>query len=180
MNNKLIGIIAFSLGAVAGSLVTWKVLKEKYEEVIEAEEIFSKRDNDKDIQCDKENNDKNDDETESFDDAVKIIKENEYVDKDEEVKNLNEPYVIAPEEYGEIEDYDLITLIYYDDGYLADEMDKVVDDIENTVGEDFHTHFGEYEEDTVFIRNDVRRVDYEIQRDYAKYKEIMEKYPMEE
>lgn len=180
MNNKLIGIIAFSLGAVAGSLVTWKVLKEKYEEVIEAEEIFSKRDNDENTQCDKENDDENDDETESFDEAVKIIKENEYVDKDEEVENLNEPYVIAPEEYGEIEDYDLITLIYYDDGYLADEMDKVVDDIENTVGENFHTHFGEYEEDTVFIRNDVRRVDYEIQRDYASYKEIMEKYPMEE
>ena len=38
MNNKLIGIIAFSLGAVAGSLVTWKVLKEKYEEVLQADD----------------------------------------------------------------------------------------------------------------------------------------------
>ena len=38
------------------------------------------------------------------------------------------PYVIEEENYGEFSDYDTLTLIYYADGFLADEEGNLVDD----------------------------------------------------
>jgi hypothetical protein len=41
------------------------------------------------------------------------------------------------------------------------------------VGEESLEHFGEYEEDTVFVRNDHLMTGYEIQRDYRTYAEVV-------
>lgn len=81
------------------------------------------------------------------------------------------PYVISPEDSGE-SDYTQINLTYYSDGTLADDEDEVLEDIANTVGIDFASHFGEYEDDTVFIRNDRLKCEYEIQRDNRTYEEV--------
>lgn len=43
MNKKLIGVLAFAVGAAIGSAVTWKVLRTKYEEIAQ-EEIDSVKD----------------------------------------------------------------------------------------------------------------------------------------
>lgn len=88
--------------------------------------------------------------------------ENKKNEEDETV--VDEPYVIAPEEFGE-ESYTTISLTYYSDGILADDEDERVENIEDTVGSDFAEHFGDYEEDSVHIRNDRRRCDYEICKD---------------
>lgn len=85
--------------------------------------------------------------------------------KDEEDETVVErPYVIPPEEYG-VGSYTTISLTYYSDGILADDEDERVENIEDTVGEDFAEHFGDYEKDCVHVRNDRRRCDYEICRD---------------
>lgn len=87
----------------------------------------------------------------------------------------NEPYVISPDNYGENDNYTQISLVYYaGDGVLADDEDEVVEDIEATVGEDFAEHFGEYEDDSVFIRNDRLRCDYEILRDNRSFSDVVE------
>lgn len=87
----------------------------------------------------------------------------------------NEPYVISPDDYGENDNYTQISLVYYaGDGVLADDEDEVVEDIEDTVGEDFAEHFGEYEDDSVFIRNDRLRCDYEILRDNRSFSDVVE------
>lgn len=87
----------------------------------------------------------------------------------------NEPYVISPDDYGENDNYTQISLVYYaGDEVLADDEDEVVEDIENTVGEDFAEHFGEYEDDSVFIRNDRLRCDYEILRDNRSFSDVAE------
>ena len=81
------------------------------------------------------------------------------------------PYVIKPEEF-DIGDYEVITLRYYDDDVVTvDNTGKVLteDEIEECVGLDSLTHFGEYEEDSVFVRNDDLRIDYEILRDEDDY-----------
>lgn len=91
--------------------------------------------------------------------------------KKEDEPVIDKPYVISPEDNGE-STYTQINLTYYADGILADDEDEILDDIENTVGLDFATHFGEYEEDTVFIRNDRLRCEYEIQRDNRTYEEV--------
>lgn len=79
------------------------------------------------------------------------------------------PYVIPPEEYGEIYEYDTRNLTYYDNGVLTDEDDNVIDDVENLIGEDALNHFGDYEEDSVHVRNDRLKVDYEILRDGTNF-----------
>ena len=71
------------------------------------------------------------------------------------------PYVISPDEYDE-NDYETETLYYYPDGVLTDTYDNVIVDIEETVGKKSLTCFGEYEEDSVFVRNDDLETDYEI------------------
>lgn len=83
------------------------------------------------------------------------------------------PYVISPEEYGDIDGYECISLNYYADGVVADDSDNIIENVEYVIGEDSLDHFGEYEEDCVFVRNDTTRCDYEILRDTRNFEDIM-------
>ena len=84
------------------------------------------------------------------------------------------PYVISPDEFGEMEDedYDKVSFTYYADGVLADEYDEIVENIDEIIGEESLTHFGEYEDDSVFVRNDKLKCDYEILLDQRNYSDI--------
>ncbi|MEG1515988.1 MAG: helix-turn-helix domain-containing protein [Clostridia bacterium] len=81
------------------------------------------------------------------------------------------PYVIPPEEFGMNTGYEEISLTYYVDGTVADDDDNAMseEDIEETIGRESLTHFGEYEADAVFVRNDDMRTDYEVLRDEGRY-----------
>lgn len=96
-------------------------------------------------------------------------------EKEESVKN-GKPHVISPEDFGEFEDYGRISLTLYSDGVLADENDEQIFDIEDTVG-DAPDHFGEYEDDSVFVRNDERKCDYEILLDERAYTDVVRNRP---
>ena len=87
------------------------------------------------------------------------------------------PYVIPPEQFGDNEEHEQISLTYYADGVLADENDEVIEDVEDAVGIDSLNHFGEYEDDSVFVRNDARKCDYEILLDQRTYSEVVEDMP---
>lgn len=85
------------------------------------------------------------------------------------------PYVISPDEFGEIENYTKVSLTYFEeDGVLSDELGEVVDDEEEIVG-DALDHFGDYEEDSVFVRSDAKRCDYEILKDLGSFSEFRKK-----
>ena len=84
---------------------------------------------------------------------------------------VDKPHVISPDEYGDC-DYTTISLTYYSDGVLADDEDEIVDNVEDTVGADFAEHFGDYEMDSVHIRNDRRKCDYEICKDNRSYSAV--------
>ena len=84
---------------------------------------------------------------------------------------VDKPHVISPDEYGDC-DYTTIGLTYYSDGVLADDEDEIVDNVEDTVGADFAEHFGDYEMDSVHIRNDRRKCDYEICKDNRSYSAV--------
>ena len=88
-------------------------------------------------------------------------------------KEDNGPYVISPTVFGTIPDYWTISLTYFSDGVLADEDDQKIDNITEIVGADFASHFGEFEKDAVYIRNEAYAVDYEILRDERKYSEVL-------
>ena len=81
------------------------------------------------------------------------------------------PYVISPEEFDE-EGYETISLTYYADGVLADEQNFPIEDVEDTVGKDALNSFGEYEDDSVYVRDDDKGIDYEILLDIRKYSEL--------
>lgn len=87
------------------------------------------------------------------------------------------PYVISPDEFDDLDGYTPISLTYFADGVLADENGVIVDDVEEVVG-DALSHFGEYEEDAVYVRNDAKRCDYEIltdEREYAEFRKTLPK-----
>ena len=77
---------------------------------------------------------------------------------------------------GEMEGYTQISLTYFDDGILSDENGVIIDEPEDIVG-DALNHFGEYEEDSVFVRSDPKRCDYEILRDLRSYAEFRSTLP---
>lgn len=87
-------------------------------------------------------------------------------------RDKSKPYIIRPDEFDEMEDYDTISFMYYkENDILADENDDVVEDVEDTVGLDFSKHFGEFEDDSVYIRNDKYKIDYEILLSERNYEE---------
>ncbi len=92
---------------------------------------------------------------------------------DENKHDPSKPYIISPDEFGNVNGYSTISLSYYADGVLADENDEIIENIAETVGSDFAEHFGEYEDDSVFVRNDAKWCDYEILTDYRTYKSII-------
>ena len=179
MKNKLTHVAMFVAGAALGAGAACLYFKKKYErianeEIASVKEMFVKKEEKTD-----EDNEKVEKEEET-DSNKQIYTQliHDYVNYSNSTPTANirdeeKPYVIRPEEFGEVDGYEEITLIYYADGYLADENLELIegDDIDDTVGADFASHFGEYEDDSVFIRNDYRECDYEILMSARDYEE---------
>ena len=89
-------------------------------------------------------------------------------------EGLSDPYTITPDQFvNEQPFFDKITLEYYDDDVLCEEItDEIVTDISGEVGLESLTKFGEYEEDVVYVRNEKRSTDYEIIRQHRKFANI--------
>jgi hypothetical protein len=199
MNNKITSFMMFIFGAAVGSVVTWQYIKKKYERIAQEEidsvkETFSKLEvKSKDNESKENNNvrtivERAKDKPSVVEYAAKLRKQGyiNYSDTDslseEEVdENMinDKPYVISPDEFGEFDDYETISLTYYADQVLADEDDELVEDIEETVGFESLNAFGEYEDDSVFVRNDRLKCDYEILLDQRKYSDVIKRRPHE-
>ena len=182
--NKL---FIFAAGACIGSAVTYKIIKTKYEQISNDEiesirEMYREKMNKENDNISEERKDDESIPEEEMSEYDKIVNENGYVnysikkDVKKEEKNVDEPYVISPEEFDENEDYNTVSLTYYADGVLTDERDNVIVDVDSIVGEDSLNHFGEYEDDSVFVRNDELQTDYEILLDTRNYGDIYVKY----
>lgn len=174
MNRDILSkFMIFAAGIGVGSVVTWKLVKDKYaqiaqEEIESVKEAFSTRESENDAESE---SDKNRETT-----AEDIIKNEGYASdpsEKEEETTMVKPHVIAPEEFGEC-DYETVTLWYFTDGVLTNDRRKILKNADELVGENFADHFGEYEEDpdTVYVRNDKQKIDYEILRDYRAYSEV--------
>jgi hypothetical protein len=181
-NKNIVNTFIFIAGAAVGSVVTWQFVKKKYEQIAQEEidsvkETYAKlhdKTNDTDVE-------------ETVTDETPVYDEEDYEEYDalttvyggENVPNMghDKPYVIPPEEFGENEDYDQFSLTLYADNILTDENDCIVEDVESIVGVESLTHFGEYEDDSVFVRNDRLKVDYEILLDTREYSDVLNLKP---
>lgn len=188
--------LAFMAGAAIGSFVTWRMVKGYYakqsqEEIDSVKEVFSGRykesfcENDCDG-CDEQNPEPvvqiSKDEKSELMAFAKKLRDEGYTDyghhriPDDEPK-ASRPYTIPPYEFGEADGYSRYTLKYYADGVLTDDADSPIDDIDGLVGEESLDTFGEYEEDTVFVRNERTKADYEILREPGTYSDFIEENP---
>lgn len=173
MNNILSKITIFAAGLSIGSVVTWKLLKSKYEKRAQ-EEIESflnqEKEDSKSVDILADNSadyiSVTDIDREEY---TNILQTNNYT---KEVAAVEKPYVITPEEFGEFTNYETISLTYYNDKVLADDGDDIINNIDEIIGADSLTHFGEYEDDIVYVRNDRLRCDYEIALDVRDYSDV--------
>ena len=184
MNNKVINVLAFSVGAAIGSVVTWKVVETKYkkiaqEEIDSVKEVFSKKatalhnEVAKAHACLEAN--KNADKNPSYTKVVNDLGYQQETEKEDDVKN-NDIYVIPPESFGEV-GYEEVSLTYYADGILAYDDDSIVRNVDKVVGVGSLNTFGEYEDDSVFVRDDEHKIDYEILRDTRSYATVVGSEP---
>ena len=192
-------LLYFVAGAAIGSVVTWKLIEKKYKDLADEEiesviETFKNRkpritkDNVKET-VEKVIN-KYKEPKEIVEDIVTAerysIENEEEIDEDDESNytvNIDNdievvtPYVITPEQFGEYNEYGTKTLTYYADNVLTDEIDNPItsEEMATMIGPDALDHFGEYEDDSVYIRDEMNEMDYEILKSEKKFSEIPER-----
>ena len=177
--SKLSNALIFVSGCAVGVVATYQYFNKKYEENI-AEDRESMRQAIANIK------------SEGLEEAIKAaeaakLQENGYTnysaissdapEKEEPDKEeIDKPYVISPDDFGEFDYYNQISLTYYADGVLT-EGDEIIEDVDDIVGEESLNHFGEYEDDSVHVRNDRLKCDYEILWDNRNYSDVVKSKP---
>lgn len=183
-NVLLNNVFMFATGATIGSLVTWKLVSDKCNQRADEEiesmkqhyaekygEVYEQLSFD-DIPDEEEDEDPKPSTLDEHKDFVADLGYTNYADMKKETKevdDLKKPYVIAPEEFTEIPDYETESLIYFSDGVLTNDKYDPIEDVDYMVGIDSLDHFGEYEDDSVFVRNDILKTDFEILLDSRTY-----------
>lgn len=190
MHRTITNIFMLAVGAVIGSAVTWVYSQKKYSQLIQSEiektkEYYSDKESDKpeepDIQDPEEEKKKavqtsadiinqSGYDMSSYSDYTRFSKPKEEhpetVQKNLETFGSDEnfPVVIAPESYGEIEDYATHEYTYFKDGVVVDDDGDVIDPekVRSMLGIDFASHIGDFEADAVHIQNDLMKTYFEI------------------
>lgn len=203
MNTKLFNVLLFTTGAAVGSLVTWKVLKTRYERIAQ-EEIDSVKETwarlqggvepgaTNDVQS---TSDEDTDDEEYDPEAEEMIGYTRLASRysgssendpdtsaegggDEEVPYINGPCLITPEDFGDGNyDHDCYMLTYYADGVLANDWWEEFN-VDETIGEDSVNHFGEYVDNVLHVRNERLKADYEVVQDPRAYSEVILNDPL--
>ena len=175
----------FSLGAAAGVFATYKFVKTKYErlareEVEEVREYYS-------IKYEDDSESLPAVTPEDVDGYADMVSGLRYDNTDEKGGSCamahsdpepgtsgydpGAPYVITPEEFAADEEYQTESLTLYACGTLTDDFDNPIEDVYAMVG-DALSHFGEYEDDCVFVRNDRYKCNYEVLRDVRNFDDV--------
>ena len=186
--------LAFVAGAIVGGFVTKKYIEYKsqindeaeYEEY-ETQETITEDANDTSVENEETSNDEI--KIRSVDDEAykKLLANLQYsiekeaedfiekmIPRQDEVRDTSKPYNIAPDEFEEIDEYDSDEYTYYADGYVTDSYGMPIsdEDILNTIGEDFDTYFGSYDDDQIWIRNERLRMDFSVVRDIDRFVDV--------
>lgn len=199
MNDKLSSVIIFCGGVFIGGFLTWDFFKTKYEKIADEEiasvkETFEHREPRPDKNYKVEEALKVNDEYINVSPGVaerviQIIDSNGYrnysntaIETDKKGgtadMELKQPYVITPEQYEDNVDYTKVSLTWYNDEVLEDDWGNVLDP-DDVIGSDALKTFGQYEKDSVFVRDDEEQIDYEVLLDTRSYKETYGHDPVE-
>lgn len=219
-HSALCKVLVFAAGAAIGSIITWKIVKTKYEQIAQ-EEIDSVKDEyaslmqkardalkasvankEEEPEVEQEDDEYPDDDERDFTDHekemieyYKITSKYSGQSKDEESKDenieeggngdendlgfpyINGPYVISAEDFNSSPPgYNAQPLDYFADGVLADGWGMPLN-IEETIGEEALDHFGEEQDDIIYVRNERNEIDYEVTKDPRTYEEVRRMNP---
>lgn len=189
MSNKVLYFATFVAGAVVGGIATWQYTKKKYEQIAQEEidsvkEVFKTINEEKrsirdwsEYEDDGEEDDENEEQHRANVTSYKnLLVSNGYSNPSPSTQiPVDRAYVIKPDEFGEFEDYETISLFYTEDGVLLDDRYERVDDPDFTISMESLDHIGDYEDDCVHVRNDRLKADYEILVEKRTYSEILRK-----
>lgn len=175
--NKLGEVLIFAAGAAIGSLITWKIVKTKYERIAEEEiesvkNVFSRKEKENMKKPSAKIADKP-----SLQEMADQLKKLKYVAEENESKI----HVIDADDFGNGEyDYDLISLDYYSDDVLADEFGTEIMNPKDVIGTEALALFGDPDVNTVYVRNDKLKSEYEIVFYDEKFSDISQLSPPED
>ena len=189
MSNKVLYFATFVAGAVVGGITTLQYTKKKYEQIAQEEidsvkEVFKTINEEKrsirdwsEYEDDGEEDDENEEQHRANVTSYKnLLVSNGYSNPSPSTQiPVDRAYVIKPDEFGEFEDYETISLFYTEDGVLLDDRYERVDDPDFTISMESLDHIGDYADDCVYVRNDRLKADYEILVEERTYSEILRK-----
>jgi hypothetical protein len=192
MSNTVKNILIFGAGVLTGSIITFMLTKQEYEEVEEDPAEPS------DEEVEEVEEDKKEEKEEKVlvlprDHYKRVVRQLNYDSVSKEREDTNdedpaetehptensweEPYIIDVGQFAEeMDNYDKMTVYYYeDDDTLADEEEELISDIGSTIGNDTLSHFDEDPEDpdVIYVRNSNCEVDYEVIRLRKSYSETV-------
>lgn len=188
MNDKLSSVIIFCGGVFIGGFLTWDFFKTKYEkianeEIASVKEAFEhrKHKSEKDYEIEEDLKAKaayiNIIDATGYENYSNVPIETDKKGGTADME-LKQPYVITPEQYEDNVDYTKVSLTWYNDEVLEDDWGNVLDP-DDVIGSDALKTFGQYEKDSVFVRDDDEQIDYEVLLDTRSYKETYGHDPVE-
>lgn len=198
MKNTLSNVLIFAVGAAVGSAVTYYFVKTKYEQIAQAEidsvtlefakrRYISRNNGDSAEEVEEDDTEEVPEEepvdglTREYSGMVKKLGYHNYSDvepvnikpDEDDICEESAARVITPEEFGE-EDYKIVELTYWADGVLTDTKNKRIQDVDGLIGKGTLKRFGEYEPDALHVRNDEKKIDFEIVRDLKRYSDFFD------
>lgn len=195
MTGDAIGkFVIFTSGVAIGVAITMKYMQSKYERIVKEDiesvkEVYSnklkeimknedKTEQEVEEEPESESESVVDEVPESKIDYSKILTRNNYTSNPK--KNIEEdspydgPYVIAPEHFGEYDDYEQVELTLYADGFVTYSVSgEVIDDVDEVIGLENLDYMGTYDDHAIHIRDDERQIDYEVLQDLTNYKDLV-------
>ena len=172
------GLFIFAAGVVAGAvagayLVKDKVMADAKQEIEEVREYYkSKKETKKEEKPVEEKEETKVEEKEEYQEITRNYTNYNKIEETPKQAVNDMPYMINPEDFGEEEGYDTLTLTYFADKVLVDDVDDVIDDPDPVVGLENLKVFDEFNASAIYVRNDIWKTDFEILKDDWEWKDI--------
>ena len=199
-----IAILTFFAGAVAGSVVTYFISKDKItskaekeayekaeEDINEMREYYAKKNTTSSTSSKEETIDKNIKEIKekasaakekaSIVDYTNLAKK--YNKNNDALSKTSRPYVISPYDFDNDKDHLKVYMTEYSDSILVEDETGEVwlpDKINTTIGCDYERYYGSFAPDELYIRNDDMCTDYDVCKDNSKFSDIYPSTDIEE
>lgn len=180
MNKGVVAFFAFAFGGVTGFFAGKKMLEQHFRQIVDEEidsvkQAFRNYAKGGEYSCNAENKEHSSGQRTKAaprDYRVYYNKDDDAQRSEVRLDERQKPQirVIAPDEF-DSEGYETVSLKYYADGVVADETGEAMTEreIEESITRESLNHFGEYEHDSVYVRNDIMQIDYEILLDDSKF-----------